>query len=411
MSKILKYHSWNADGITEEKITKMMTHWIKDDAQLIFIQESKLLATEEQKIADFVEQHYGFDSIFHSSIQWKSNPLKSSYGVCVFYKNVKVRHMVLTSSNPNLLVNPERIMKVMVDCDLLDKEILFFNIYFPANNYKRKSRPAEQQKWLTTIKFLCRKHSDEHCIWLGDFNMQKLKPNNKPDGRSNLFDQLQKIIKKYGFRNVADKLWKPNVFTRHAEHPSNKVNHITSTLDYVITSKSIQDLHQTCVPLYDMDVRLSDHIDIKCSNKIATAKDLAMPFLKKIIIHPPVIPNNKVGKLKCDNCGYEPTGIPRVIRKNFKRHVAKCNGPKITLCTDCNTEFGNPGRLALHRARDCPGAPYVTICQDCGKDFKYHSNLVKHRNRVCKGQSPVCLNCNKHCGSMTGLASHVRGGC
>ncbi|OXA55892.1 putative zinc finger protein 66 [Folsomia candida] len=316
---------------------------------------------------------------------------------------------MLRSSNPNLPLNPERLMMVKVDCDLLDKEILFFNIYFPSNNRKIKRRPVEQQKWLQTIKVLCRKHEDEHCIWLGDFNMQKLKPKKKPDIRSKLFDQLQKIVKKYGFRNVADKLWKPNVFTRHALHDSNKVNHITSTLDYVITSNSIQDLNQTCVPLYDMDLSLSDHIDIRCSNKIATAQDLAMPFLERIVVHPPTIARNKVVKLKCDACGYEPKG--KCARGNLKMHIAKCNGTRQTLCLDCNKELGNPGNLARHKLHQCPGVPYVTVCADCGRDFKYLSSITRHRKRGCAGKDPVCPKCNKHCGNMAGLAHHRRGGC
>ncbi|OXA38905.1 Zinc finger and BTB domain-containing protein 49 [Folsomia candida] len=413
MVQMLHYHSWNADGITKEKITKMMHHW--KDSDLIFIQETKLPAKDERMIADFLKQQYGYDSIFHPSIQWKSDPSKWGYGVCVFYKHVRVQLRMLRSSNPNLPLDPERLMMVKVNCDLLDKEILFFNIYFPAQNTSRISRSAEQQKWLTTINVLCRQHADEHCIWLGDFNMQKLKPGKQADIRSKLFGQLQKIIKKHGFRNVADKLWQPNVFTRHAPHDSNKVNHITSTLDYVITSKSIQELNQTCVPLYDMDLSLSDHINIKCSNKIATLLDFSMPFLKRVVLSPPTIVRKDFVELKCNRCGYKPTA-GKAAQGNLRKHDAKCTGPKETVCPDCNIEYGNPGNLARHIQMGlCAASAYETICSDCGMDFNSFHNLKIHRGMktCCKDRNPVpvCLKCNKNYGNMGALATHKKYGC
>ncbi|OXA64371.1 Down syndrome cell adhesion molecule-like protein Dscam2 [Folsomia candida] len=63
---VLRYDSWNANGIDEVKIKCMMPTWTESD--LIFIQETKLNSSEEPKIQALALK-YGFNAKFHSALK------------------------------------------------------------------------------------------------------------------------------------------------------------------------------------------------------------------------------------------------------------------------------------------------------------------------------------------------------
>ncbi|OXA60338.1 Oocyte zinc finger protein XlCOF7.1 [Folsomia candida] len=399
----LRYHTWNAGGhLNQENLEEMNDYW--DGSNLVFVQETHLPPSEESALADYAK-NFGWKVKFNSAVPYDGINGGWRDGVCVFYKNIKIRQIVLPRCKfDGLQPDPQRLMLIEAMSDLSTNPIFFFNMYFPACR-NDAIRVREQERWLKIIDHFCDEYKNELVVWIGDFNCERLKSwNDKPNRKSYVFDSLEVILEKYGFLDVTDHLWEENVFTRHAPHFSNKVNHIVSMLDHVLISRGMQVYHQTCIPLYNGPLDLSDHVNIQCSNKVATAQFPAVPVVGKMVCDPPVIPRNHRREFSCI-CGYI-----SIDRSNYGRHLKTCTGTTYTtVCELCNLDCGNRGQLVRHKTACTGGELKCTI--GCEKIFRLQSELEWHE-KFCNGiEGTVCPNCAKDFENKTSLRNHLRHTC
>ncbi|OXA62632.1 DNA-(apurinic or apyrimidinic site) lyase [Folsomia candida] len=175
MDQILKYHSWNANGIVGlidphmVKMNKMFTNVWKD-ADLVFIQETKLHPSKVDNVKALAGK-FGYEFMFNDS-EFGVTPNWMNYGVGLFFKKglsvTKIEK--LPSECP--VKNPARIMAIKVDTPLFAKGIYFVNLYLPVNHQPDPSgtRTLERENWVRTLDVLSDKLRDKGAIYVGDFN-------------------------------------------------------------------------------------------------------------------------------------------------------------------------------------------------------------------------------------------------
>lgn len=373
----LWYESWNVDGLTEVKIKSMMPHW--EGSNLIFIQETKLDLLQEQSIRD-IHELTEYECLFHPAYERRKGSGFWNYGLGLFYKDVSVTLIDMSQTYPQIApANRERIMMVEVECELSDEPIIFINLYLPANNTSRPERAQERQDWLATISYLCEILKDRKVVLLGDWNMRKQRKNKPPDNNSKLYSQYAEMFNNHGYLNISELLWTEDdesdiLWTRHAPHPSDEEYHITSCLDYVVISYPMQIYNQTARPVYEM-LHLSDHVSIKCSNRLSTDEYPPVPNLTPISCVSPVI-----GR-----------------------------GPKEHICPYCQKNCRSPKVLVIHIRTHTGEKPF--LCK-CGFRATQNSDLNAHK-LICTGKSRLakrrmqCANCKFHTVVMKDFENHV----
>lgn len=391
---VLLYHSWNANGIDEVKIRCMMPIW--KGADFVFIQETKLASSKEAEIAG-IARAYGFGCIFHAAI--KSNPY-SDYlrdGVCVFFKlGIEVKHCVMEKAFPEIEMNDQqRIMLIRFKSEMIENEWIYFvNLYFPSHHSADPERDAERDKWLNTIDVLSEKLSNEHAIWLGDFNAMKL--NNvlvpamvKSDHRCKIFSRMEEIFGKHNFLNVTEKLWPNVLYTRYGFRDGNM---IVSRLDYVIASQRMQNYSLSAEPVYNEQVFLSDHINLKCSIRVASENHPAVHVATKITCEVPMTVSIRNRKCPYDNCGKVwpcPTDLVKHIRSHTGERPFVCNK---------NCGFRTAQKSGINRHQSCCNGPIVLIqCPDCPAKTPIQAQFDEHRKTCVKKQKKFDRNAKFIC--------------
>lgn len=374
---IVKYHSWNANGIDETKIVHMMPFW--EGADLVFIQETKLNPTEEPAIRALAKRK-GFDSIFHQPHVAQYSTYQC-YGLCVFFKTgLQVNHIDLEKNFTDIpKKDPFRIMLISIKSELFGNNAIYFlNVYFPSNHSNDHVRDEERLKWVATIQQFSEKLKDKYAVLVGDFNMMQhntcLSPKMHPnDGRCVIFEKCKKIFMKLGFMDVCGKLWPDNVFTRFQGISK-------SRLDYIIVSQKMHELHHMVEPMYNENVmNLSDHINLKCEIRyISTHLQSLVKSPKIAVILPDLEDIIKLEKLRvCPYCDYmtkKYSVMEKHIRVHTKekpfrcpkncgfrctqdtwmaRHAVLCRGhfsTRMQKCPDCPAETPDVGQFEAHRA-------------------------------------------------------------
>lgn len=268
-------------------------------------------------------------------------------------------------------------------------KIYFFNLYFPCFHFNDPARDEERAKWLGNMQKMCEKYKDNHVVWVGDFNAMRhnpvLSPNMKNcDPRCIMFDEMQKLFNDNGFVNVADVLWRKNVFTRFGV--ANTGNYSFSTLDYVVTSAKMQQLNHTVEPVYNEKVIwLSDHIDLKCSIRMASNEHPKISEADKINVIPPVF-DERVRELSCPYCE-----VKCARPSNLILHIRVHTGEKPFSCVKmCGYRSARIQHMTGHDAI-CTGPFIIRRCETphCVASTPVQRQLNKHVKMCTKRRSEM----------------------